>query len=770
MSLPRFSVRRPVFTTMACLIVVVLGIVSFRQLKIDLLPSIELPTVSVRTSFEGASPEVMERTVTQIVEEIIATTPGVEEITSSSTEGQSRVTVAFEWGTDVDQAALELRATLEDEVSEMPDDIVRPRISIFDIDTFPVILLGISSPLDPVELTELVEDRLRYRLTRIPGVAQADLWGGFDREIRVEVDPDRLRALGISLSAVLEAIERSNLDLPAGQIEEGRYEVTLRAPAEFKDLEEIRETVISTPDGAFIRIGQIAEVKDTYTKLDRIIRVNGERGIRIAIRKKAGSNTVEVANGILEEIERLNEEYPQITIIPVTNQGNFIQRSIENVGRSVLYGGGLAILVLLFFLRNLRSTVIISLAIPISILATFSLVYFMGFTINLMTLGGLALGVGMMVDSSIVVLENIFRRREEEGETREVASAEGTMEVAPAIIASTITTLVIFLPVVFVEGVSGVLFRDLASVIAFALVASLLVSLSVIPMLASRFLRSRKEEESRRRGWVAAWVDRSEKGLRWLEDRYGGGLKIAVRRRPAVVIISLLLLGASLFLFPFIGSEFLPPSDEGEVRIDGEMEVGTRLDIVDQQTRKMEEIVFASLPEKVSSVVSVRSGRGDINVSLTPAAQRDRSNVEIAEDLRRKLDGKVPGMEVRVRAPQGQFLLKRILGGDEGLTVEIRGFRFEVLVALGEAVENALQGVEGITDIRRDITEGIPQQEIRIDRERVADLGFSVEDVTQLIETAIAGSDVGEFRREGNSYRIFVQLQDAEKAEYRRGP
>ena len=762
MSLPRFSVNRPVFTTMACLIVVVLGLVSFRQLKIDLLPSIELPTVSVRTSFEGASPEVMERTVTQIVEEIVATTPGVEEITSTSSEGQSRVTVTFEWGTDVDQAALDLQATLEDEVSELPDDIVRPRVNKFDIDSFPVVLIGISSRLDPVELTQLVEDQLRYRFTRIPGVAQADLWGGFDREIRIEVDPDRLRAQGISLNAVLDAIERANLDLPAGKIEEGRYEVTLRAPAEFKDLEEIRQTVIGTPDGSFVRIGQIAEVSDTFSKLTRNIRINGERGIRIAIRKKAGANTVEVARQILDEIDELNESFPQIKIIPVINQGNFIQRSIENVGRSVLYGGGLAILVLLFFLRNFRSTIIISLAIPISILATFTLIYFLGFTINLMTLGGLALGVGMMVDSSIVVLENIFRRREEEGETRHVAAAEGTMEVATAIVASTITTLVIFLPVVFVQGVSGVLFRDLASVIVFALVCSLLVSLSLVPMLSSRFLRSRAEEAERRKGWVARMVSASEKGLGWLESRYKGGLGGVLRHRWGVLVVSLLLLGASLFLAPFLGTEFLPSSDEGEVRVTGEMEVGTRLELVDQQTRKMEEIVFGAVPEKVSSVVSVSEGEGSIRISLTPASERDRSNVEIAEDLRQRLEGQIPGMEIRTRAPQGQFLLDRLLGGDEGLTVEIRGFDFQVLAALGRAVEDAVEGVEGITDVTRSITEGIPQQEIYIDRERVADLGLSIEDVTSLIRTAIAGSDAGEFRREGNSFRIFVQLEDAE--------
>jgi len=269
MSLPRFSVNRPVFTTMVVLIVVVLGLVSFSRLKIDLLPSIELPTASVRTQFEGASPEVMERLVTQIVEEIVATVPGVEELTSTSSEGRSRVNVVFEWGTNIDLAALELQATLEDEVSELPDDIVRPRVSKFDIDSFPVVLLGIASPLDPVELTELVEDHFRYRFARIPGVAQADLWGGFDREVRVELDPDRLLSLGISLDRIREALRDANLDLPAGQIEDGRFEVTLRAPAEFGSLDEIRETVIARADGSPVRLGDVATVADTYEKLTR---------------------------------------------------------------------------------------------------------------------------------------------------------------------------------------------------------------------------------------------------------------------------------------------------------------------------------------------------------------------------------------------------------------------------------------------------------------------------------------------------------------------
>ncbi|KAF0095988.1 MAG: hydrophobic/amphiphilic exporter-1 (mainly G- bacteria) HAE1 family [Puniceicoccaceae bacterium 5H] len=763
MSLPKFSVRRPVFVTMITLIVVVLGIVSLRELKIDMLPSVELPRVSVRTSFPGASPEVMERMVTQIIEEIVATTPGIEELTSSSSEGDSRVSLTYGFGTDVDQAALDLQATLADEINELPDDIVRPRVSKFDIDSFPVVLLGISSKLDPVELTEVVENQLRYRFTRIPGVAQADLWGGFTREIRVEIDPDRMRSLGLSIDTVLDAIEDANLDLPAGKIESGRYEVTLRAPADYQSLDEIRNTVIMNREGAPIRLGQVGEIKDTYTKLTRYVRINDEQGLRIAIRKKAGANTVEVSRAILDEIDEINASFPQLEVVPVINQGNFIQRSIENVARSVLYGGGLAILILLFFLRNLRSTVIIGVAIPISIIATFSLIYFLGFTINLMTLGGLALGVGMMVDSSIVVLENIFRRRDEEGEDRREASAHGADEVASAITASTITTLVIFLPIIFVQGVSGVLFRDLAYVIVFSLCCSLAVALSLVPMLCSRFLRSR-EQEKNQPTWVQDMLAWSDRGFKGLENAYSSALDRVLAHRFRTIGLAALLLGGSLMLWPLIGSEFLPPTDEGEVRVEGEMEVGTRLELVNDQTRLMENIVFGAVPEMVSSVVSVSGNEGEIRLSLTPAAERERSNIDIAEDLRQRLEGQIPGMEVRTRAPQGQFLLDRLLGGGgEGLTVEIRGFEFDTLGRLGREVEAAVQDIEGVTDVRRSITEGIPQEEIQINREKIADLGLSARDVTRLVETAIAGSDAGEYQTGGNSYRIFVQLADAEQ-------
>ncbi len=771
MTLPEFSVKRPIVITMLTLIVVILGVVSLSRLRIDMLPSVELPTLSVRTSYAGASPEVMERLVTQPLEEIIATVPGVEELTSDSSEGNSSIRVTFVWGTDIDTAAIEIQSKIEDEINELPDDIVRPRVNKFDISSFPVVILGISSKLDPIELTELVEEQIRYRFARIPGVAQVDLWGGYNREVRVELIPQSIKALGIPLDRILQAIRDANLDRPAGKIEEGKYDIALRAPAEFTSLDQIKNTVLLTRDGAAVTLGQIAEVKDTYEKIERIVRVNGELGLRVGIRKEADENTVEVSKRVLAEIETVNRDFPQVNIIPVINQGNFIERSIQNVARSVLYGGGLAIIVLLFFLRNVRSTVVISLAIPISIIATFTLLYFGNFTLNLMTLGGLALGVGMMVDGSIVVLENTFRHRDENNEPPHTAAIMGAREVGPAIIASTITTLVIFLPLIFVRGISGILFKELAFVIIFSLICSLMVSLSLVPMLASKLIEASAHNPKKKKEWVRRFIDLSSDLLDSLNSYYKNLLDLALAHRWRTISVSALLLVLSFLLYPLIGSELLPPSDEGEVRVNGEMEVGLRLELADEQTRKMEKIVYPAVPELISSVVSIGSSwrggggsRGEINIALTPLKERSRSNVEIANDLRSRLEGKIPGMDIRVQAPQGQFILSRLLGGgDDGLTIEIRGYDLDTLDLLTNRIVAAIRDVPGITDTDVSRKAGVPQMEIHVDRDKAADLGLSVRDVSRVLETAVAGTRAGEYRTGGNSYRILVQLKDAEK-------
>lgn len=751
---------------MVMLIVVVLGLASLYRLKVDLFPSIELPTVSVRVGYEGASPEVVESQVTQILEEIIATVPGVEEIESSSGEGGGRLRIRFAWGTDIDTAALEVQAKIEDEINELPEEIVRPWVGKFDIESFPVVILGISSSMDPVQFTELINDQIRYRFARIPGVAQVDLFGGFNREVRVELDRTRLEALGLPLNQILEAIRDANLDRPSGRIDAGRFEVTLRAPAQFRTIEQIRDTVIAMRDGNVIRLGQIAEVRDTYERITEIDRVNGERGLRVGIRKQAQANTVEVSQAILREIEAVNADYPLVKLVAVSNSGNFIERSIANVAQSVWYGGILAVLLLLFFLRDWRSTLVIALAIPISVIATFALLYFGGFSLNLMSLGGLALGVGMMVDSSIVVLENIFRRRTEHGEAPEVAAAKGASEVATAIVASTLTTLVIFLPVVFIQGVSGQLFREMAYVVCFSLVCSLLVSLSLVPMLAARLLAPHTSGETGiqrpKRPAVAQLAVTAERWFQGIEQGYRTLLRSALRHRRATIVGSGAALVASLALFPLIGTELMPPSDEGEVRIEGEMEVGTRLELTDQVAREIEAIVGEAVPEMTANVVEVGSGQFEMDLSVGPAKQRERSNSEIAADLRERLNGRFAGLEVRVEARQGQYLLNRLLGGgDSGIEIEVRGFELPILESLARQAAAAIADIPGVADVDTSFDEGVPQEEIQVDRDKAADLGLTVRDVSEVLQTAIAGSRAGDYHTEGNAYRILVQLADA---------
>ena len=770
MKLPQFSVQHPIFATMVTLMVVVLGVTSLSRLGIDLLPEIETTTLSIRTEYPGAGPEVVERLITQFIEEIASSVAGVEEITSVSTDGTSIVTVSFGWGTNVDSAAIDMQGAIENGLRRLPDD-VRPRIFKFDINQFPVVILGVSSDLDPVELTTLIEDDLRIRFTRIPGVAQVDIWGSFNREVRIELEPERIKALGMSLDQVIQAVLAANIDLPAGRIEQGDREISLRAPAQFTNLDQIRNTVIEQRAGVPVTIGHVAQVVDTYQELRRLIRIDGERGVRMAIRKQPEANTVEVAQGVFREIERVNREFPQVNLVSVIDQGNFIERSIENVTRSVLYGSGLAVLVLLLFLRNIRSTIVIALAIPISVVATFSLIYFGGYTLNLMTLGGLALGVGMMVDGSVVVLENIFRRRDEENEDPATAAIAGANEVATAIIASTLTTLVIFLPLAFVRGIAGVLFKELAIVVVFSLICALLVSLSLVPMLASKLLKSPGERHLRnaRLDRIAHALDNGFKGL---DNQYRDLLQSVLRMRLVTVGITLAMLASSFLLLQHIGSELLPPSDEGEVRIDGEMETGTRITLVDELSRLVEAAVDEYVPETASWVTSVGASRRggsfsrmNMRISLVPASQRTRSNVEIANDLRQRLSDAIPGMTIRTRAPQGQFLLNRLLGSDDALTVEVRGFDLATLDDLARELASAIEPIAGITDVQVSSESGLPQEEIRIDRAKAADLGLNPRAVARFLETAMAGSSAGDYQVGGNAYRILVRLRDAERME-----
>ncbi|OPZ29817.1 MAG: Multidrug resistance protein MdtB [Lentisphaerae bacterium ADurb.BinA184] len=768
MKLSQASINRPVFTMMVVLIVLILGGVSLVRLPVDLMPDITYPALSVSTSYENAGPEEVEELVTRPIEEAMSAVPGVEEVASTSSEGSSNVRVTFTWGTDLDAAAGDVRDRLDRVVPRLPDDVDRPVLRKFDLASFPVLILGAHSRLDPVQFRRLLDDQVKYRIERVPGVAAVDVFGGQEREIRVHLNADKIKALNLSLDTILARIEAGNVNVPAGTIDRGNFEVLVRTPGEFSNLDELRETVVAVRDGAPVPLREIAEVEDAWERIRRVVRVNGQPGLRIAVNKQSGTNTVEVSQAVLREVELVNEELPQISILPIIDSSKFIRRSISNVGQSALLGGGLAILVLLFFLRNVRSTVIIGAAIPISIIATFGLMYFYDYTLNLMTLGGLALGVGMLVDNAIVVLENIYRLRES-GQEAVPAAVQGTEEVGGAIMASTLTTVVVFLPLVFMRGMAGVMFKQLSVVIAFALLCSMAVALTLVPMLAARILHPRSLVVGVNDTLLDRLFRLTGGFFDAMENAYRGILGQALRNRGAVLILTFILVAGSAGLARFLGTELMPASDEGEVRVDTEAEIGTRLAVADRTMRQVEAIVAASVPERESMVSNVGgsgwrsqgSHRSEIRLALVPQAQRTRSSEDVAADLRARLSG-IPGLTVRVRAGQGMFI-PGMGAGAERIQIEVRGHDLEVADVLAKRIQKAVEPIAGITDVQLSRESGSPEELILVDRRKAADMKLTVSEVASALETALSGSPASYYREGGDEYPIRVQMKDSER-------
>jgi HAE1 family hydrophobic/amphiphilic exporter-1 len=498
MRLTEVSIHRPVATTMVFLILIVLGIVSFRSLPIDLLPKVEFTQLTVRVNYPNVGPEEVEQIITDRIENAVAGLPNLERVTSQSEEGSSRVRLEFARGTNIDEAANDLRASLDGLRDELPIEASAPRVFKLDLDRVEVVSLAVTSTRDLEEVTRLLEDELARRFEQIPGVGAIDIRGGVYREIRVELDRNRLQAMGMTALDVERALRRENVTLPTGTVKRGFDDLYIRSLGEYRSLEEIELTVVATPGGRPVRIRDLGEVRDAYEDVRYLVEMNGVPSISLGIQKQSGGNTVEVARAVRREAEQINRERDDIQLTVVVDQSDFIRQSIGNVQRSAIWGSLLAILVLYLFLRNRSSTLIITLAIPISVIATFALLFFGGQTLNQMTFGGLALGVGLIVDSAIVVLESIVRKREEEDLPPMEAARIGTRDVAGAITASTLTTCVIFVPVVFTRTTTGALFQALALVVVFALLCSLFVALTLVPMLASRFLHLPPREERER--------------------------------------------------------------------------------------------------------------------------------------------------------------------------------------------------------------------------------------------------------------------------------
>ena len=769
MNLAAGSVRRPVTTVMGFLIVILVGGIAFSRLPVDLMPELVYPTLTVRTDYSNVGPQEVEDLITRPIEEAVAAIAGVETITSSSSEGQSTVRVSFTWGTDLDEASDEVRTRVDRIRGQLPEGAEPPSVFKFDLASFPILFLGISSPsLGPIDLREFTEERIERRLERVPGVASVDVRGGLRRQVQVNLERDKMLALDLSADQITRLLREENLNRPAGKVEEGNLDIFLRTVGEYRTAPEIGSTVVAVREGKPLYLRDIARVEEGVEEVTTITRINGEPGIRVSINKQSGANTVQVADGVKREVELMRLDFPEIRVTEIIDTSEYIRNAIANVRNAAILGGILAVVVLLFFLRSGRSTFVIATAIPISIVATFALVYFTGYTLNIMTFGGLALGVGMLVDNAIVVLENIFRKREQ-GENALTSAVVGTQEVSLAITASTLTTMAVFLPIVFMEGVSGVMYKQLAVVVAFALFASLAVALTLIPVLSARLLKGREAHPMRTR--LQPFYDRSERLLTGLEGRYRGGLRWALGRKRTVVLGTLGLFALSLVLVPFIGSELMPKTDEGEVRIEAEMAVGTRLDLMDRTFREIERIVRTEVPEAESMLTDIGGGgwhasgshTGNVRVALVNQSERDRSSLEIAEELRGKL-AHLPGVTIRSREGSGLFLMRIAFGGgQESLEAEIRGQDLEQGFVLADRVKQALETVPGVSDARLGRDPGRAERVMRIDREKIARLGLSMQQVANVIETNVAGSRATVLRRAGREYDIFVRLAEADR-------
>jgi len=755
---------------MVALIVIIIGSVALKRLPIDLMPDITYPTISITATYENASPEEIEELVTRPIEEAMSAVPGVEEVSSNSSEGRSRVRVLFSWGTDLDTASNDVRDRLDRIISRLPEDMDRPTLRKFDPSSMPIVMLGASSNLDPIELRRIIDEQIKYRIERVPGVAALDIYGGRTREIRVSLNSGKIKALNLPLNKIISSISESNVVLPAGAVERGYQDVIVRTPGEYVTVEEIANTVVAKLEDVPIRLKDIASVKDTSQKVTRAVRVNGRPGINLSVTKQSGKNTVEVAKNVLAEVEKINEDMPQIRLVPIVDSSSYIKRSISSVGTSALYGGLFAVLVLLFFLRNFRSTAIVAVAIPISIVAAFGLIYFSGFTLNIMTLGGLALGVGMLVDNAIVVLENIYRLRED-GLSQEESAVAGSQEVASAVVASTLTTVVVFLPLVFMRGMAGVMFKQLAMVVSFALLCSLAVALTLIPMFSSKFLQLEDEKSFTGENLLHKLYRAIGKVLTEMEELYKKMLKHALTHCWVVLITVFIVLVVSVGVGLMIGRELVPQSDEGEVRITGEMEVGTKLAVVDEQFKKIETVVDKEIPEMENKITTVGgsgwtsgSHTGQLRISLKGRGQRKRSSEKIASDIRQQLSH-IPGMIVRTRAGTGMFtrMLMRGAGTADRVQVEIRGYDLTTADNLASQVKKMVEGVDGVTDAQVSRETGIPEQLILVNRLKAADLGFNVSQVADMLRISLGGSTAGYFREGGSEHRIFVQLEDADK-------
>lgn len=730
------AVRRPVSVLMFALATVAFGVVAYQRLAVDLFPDIAYPSITIQTELPDAAPQEVETMVTRPVEEAVGVLRGLERIRSVSRSGVSEVSLELAWGSDMSSVAMDVREKLDRLV--LPDEAEDPVVLRFDPALDPIVRLALTGPGALTALRDLAERKLEPDLETVPGVAAAELFGGLEEEIRVEIDQERLAALGLGIADLELALGDSNVNLPGGTLRGAERQFLVRTLNELDSVEEIAELVIREQDGRAVTLGDVADVFRGAKERETITRANGEECVQIAIYKEGDANTVEVTRALDAWRDKWKDDLPKgYALTVLSEQARFIEQAVEGVRDATLLGGIVAILVLLLFLRDVRSTVVIATAIPLSIIATFVAMYQLGVSLNVMSLGGLTLGIGMLVDNAIVVLESIDRRRRE-GLPRARAAVEGAAEVGAAVVASTLTTIAVFLPIVFVEGVAGQLFSDQAITVTMSLLASLLVALTLIPMLSARGRTRppRAGEATARLGPAGRIYDRL--------------LRAALRHRALTLLTALALLAVSLYAGRALETELIPKLRSGAIFFDLTMPAGTALAATDRVAQRME--AAASADDRVAqhfTTVGLRQVAGglsidtkgehlaQLDVRLAPGADAAREEA-LGEDLRAAFRG-LPGAEIRLGRPTFFSL-------ETPIEIAVFGEDLETLRGYSLDLAERLEAEPGFVDVRASLEAGNPELQIVFDRRRVAALGLELGPLSRTLASRVQGAVPTRFR------------------------
>lgn len=749
--LTKLSIKRPVTTFMIVMMVVLGGVLGYMNTDLAYMPDMNFPIALVSASYSGAGPEEMEELVTKPIEGVLSTITGVDTLTSVSGTGSSMVLIQFVDGTDLDMAAIDMREKIDMIKDSLPEDATEPRVMKMDMNA-ETIEIGITSQKYNLnELYELLDNQLTSQFEKIEGVSSVDMIGGIEKEVQVIVNQDKLNGYGLSMNQISAALSRENVNIPSGSIKQGNIKLQLRTVGQFKSVEDIANLPITTANGAMIYLKDIATIKETEKTQETYALINGVEGITYSLSKQSDSNVVKVTEAVKKAIDRLGQQHPDLEITLLSTTGEYIQKSVSNISQTAFLSALVAVLVLLVILRDFKTSLIIGISIPTSVITTFALMYVKGMTLNTISMGGIVIGIGMLVDNSVVVLENIFKYFNEGMDAKEAAE-KGTKEVSMAVLASTLTTVAVFLPLAFTSGIVGEMMSDLSFSICFALGASYIVSITVVPMACSLLLKRSNKPRNKFMQLLDKWggvLDALDRGYRRL-------LKSALAHRILTLVIILGVFIASLATIPLAGMDMMPTADEGQGSISITMPDGSLIeDTKSVLMRVLEKIEGIEEIEMTAASIS-SSDAAYVSINLVDMENRKRSTDEVCKDIEKRLKD-IAGCEIKVTgssAAMGQ------LANNQNISVNILGDDMETLTQVNKDVMALLSTINGASNIESTLEESLVEANIVVNRAKAAKYGISTSDIANVIYSSISGMTATTYKVNGSEIDVVVKYDD----------